>query len=193
MSKISRDEIIQAAIRLFHRNGYHATSMQDIARAISIQKPSLYHHFESKEAILLCILETGIDQLIGELDRIVASNMDCVAKLRAAIHAHVAMIAANPEGAAVFMREDRGLGDGYLTEYLAKRDRFEGRFRAIIQEGMDQGVFHKADLTITVHALLGMVNWITRWYRPEGRLTAAQIADQFADLFLNGLLQERSS
>src|SRR5688500_8893884 len=139
MAKVSRDEIIEAAVQLFNQNGYHATSMRDIAHAVAIQKPSLYHHFESKEAILLCILEIGMDQLITELDRIVASDISCIDKLRAAIQAHAGMIASNPEGAAVFMREDRGLGNDYLSHYLHKRDQFERQFRQIIQEGMDQG------------------------------------------------------
>lgn len=188
MSKVSRDEIIDAAIQLFNRNGYHATSMRDIARAVNIQKPSLYHHFDSKEAILLCILETGMDRLIHDLESIADSPLGCVEKLHAAIHAHADRIAANPEGAAVFLREDRGLGDTYLRHYLGKRDQFESCFRRIMVEGIEAGVFRKADLTITVNGLLGMVNWMTRWYRPEGRLSAAEIADQFADLVINGLI-----
>src|SRR5690349_10388089 len=110
MAKVSREEIIEAAIRLFNQNGYHATSMQDIARSVCIKKPSLYHHFDSKEAILLTILDTGMEWLINEVDTISASESDCVTKLRGIIHAHAEMIANNPEGAAVFLREDRGLG-----------------------------------------------------------------------------------
>src|SRR5438046_1658090 len=125
MAKVSREEIIEAAIRLFNQNGYHATSMQDIARTVCIKKPSLYHHFESKEAILLTILETGMEWLTSQVDAIAASDMDCIAKIRAAIHAHADMIAGNPAAAAVFLREDRGLGDGYLAQYLSRRDHFE--------------------------------------------------------------------
>lgn len=192
MAKVSRDEIIVAAIQLFNHNGYHATTMRDIARAVSIQKPSLYHHFESKEAILQCILETGMDRLIHELNAIVNADMDCADKLRAAIRAHAMMIAGNPEGAAVFLREDRGLGDDYLRQYLQKRDRFESCFREIIRQGMDAGIFRQADVAITAQALLGMVNWMTRWYRPAGRLTAEEIADQFTNVFLHGLARRQS-
>src|SRR5574341_1603893 len=192
MAKVSRDEIIVAAIQLFNHNGYHATTMRDIARAVSIQKPSLYHHFDSKEAILQCILETGMDRLIRELSAIVNADMDCADKLRAAIRAHAMMIAGNPAGAAVFLREDRGLGDEYLRQYLEKRDRFESCFREIIRQGMDAGIFRQADVAITAQALLGMVNWMTRWYRPAGRLTAKEIADQFADVFLHGLVRRQS-
>jgi AcrR family transcriptional regulator len=188
MAKVNRDTIIEAAINLFNQNGYHATSMRDIARAIDIQKPSLYHHFDSKEDILLAILEAGMDRLISDLEAIVESDLDCRSKLQAAIQAHAQIIADNPAGAAVFMREDRGLGESYLSNYLDKRDHFERLIRRIVQEGTDTGLFRETDVAITVQALLGMVNWMTRWYRPEGRLTAAQIAERFTDLFLFGLL-----
>lgn len=187
MAKVNREAIIEAATILFYRNGYHATSMQDVARAISIKKPSLYHHFTSKEAILLAILETGMDQLVCDLEAIVASDLSCSDKLRAAIRTHATAIAENPEGAAVFLREDRGLGQEYLTRYIEKRDRFEAIFRKIIFDGVVRGEFRAIDVPITVQALLGMVNWMTRWYHADGRLTAGQIVDQFAELILGGL------
>jgi AcrR family transcriptional regulator len=188
MSKVSRDSIIQAAVRLFNQNGYHATSMVDIAHAVNIKKPSLYHHFDSKEAILLAILEHGMDRLISEIEAIAASDMDCVDKVRSAVHAHATLIASSPQGAAVFLREDRGLGKDYMEHYVAKRDRFERLFRQIVGDCIRDGSFRDTDVAISVHALLGMVNWMTRWYRQDGRLTADEIADIFADLFISGLL-----
>ncbi len=187
MAKVTREVIIDAAIHLFNKNGYHATSMQDIARAVAIKKPSIYHHFDSKEAILLAILETGMDYLIQEVEEIVGTDQDCISKLQAAIQVHARYISENPEGAAVFLHEDRGLGQAYLASYLAKRDHFERLFRSIIQQGIEEGVFRPFDVPISVHALLGMVNWMTRWYRPQGRLNATEIAALFTDLFLNGL------
>jgi AcrR family transcriptional regulator len=188
MAKVNRLEIIKAAARLFNQNGYHATSMQDIARSVSIKKPSLYHHFASKEAILRAILEEGMDQLIEALTAIAGSDQDCATKLAAAIHAHARIIAENPTEAAVFLREDRGLGDDYMAQYLDKRDQVERLFRDIVRQGIEENLFRETDVAIAVHGLLGMVNWMTRWYRPEGRLSAAQIADLFTDLLFNGLL-----
>ena len=187
MAKVTRDEIIGAAVKLFNESGYHATSMRDIARTVDIKKPSLYHHFDSKERILLAILETGMDQLISEVEGIVKSGVDCETKLRQAIHAHAQLIADNPDGAAVFLREDRGLGNEYLDSYVERRDHFEALFKHILQDGINAGVFCPTDVSIAVHGLLGMVNCMTRWYQPEGRLTAVQIADIFADLFIEGL------
>lgn len=190
MAKVTRKDIIDAATHLFNQSGYHATSMRDIAQAVDLKKPSLYHHFDSKEDILLAILETGMDQFIGDVEAIVASDESCERKLHAAVDAHARLIADNPESAAVFLREDRGLGDDYLAEYIAKRDEVERLFRSIIQQGIEEGVFRETDVAITTHALLGTVNWMTRWYRPQGRLNASQIADIFCSLFLHGL--ERS-
>ncbi len=189
MAKVSREEIIEAAIHLFNQNGYHATSMQDVAHAVAIKKPSLYHHFESKEAILLAILESTMDRLIGELDAIVRSERDPAMKLRDAIMTHVSAIADSPEGAAIFFREDRGLGDAYLAYYIDKRDRFERMFRTIVQEGIDRGAFRETDVAITVQAIMGMTNWMSRWYRPRGRLSGIEIADLFSHLLLDGLRQ----
>lgn len=188
MAKVNSDGIVQAAVLLFNRNGYHATSMDDIAQAVSIKKPSLYHHFGSKEEILLAILETGMEQLIQEVHAIVESELNPVEKLRAAIRVHATVIASNPQGAAVFLREDRGLGEDYLDRYLSMRDQFEKLFRSIIAEGIQEGVFRPTDVSIAVHAVLGMVNWMTRWYRQQGRLSADQVADIFVDLFMNGLV-----
>lgn len=193
MGNITRTDIIDAAIHLFNQNGYHATSMRDIAQAVDLKKPSLYHHFDSKEAILLAILETGMDQFIAEMEAIAAADGGCEAKLVAAVEAHARLIADNPEGAAVFLHEDRGLGAEYLAEYVAKRDRVEQLFRAIVRQGIDEGVFHETDVAITTHALLGAVNWMTRWYRRGGRLSADEIAAVFCDLFLRGLAQPASS
>jgi AcrR family transcriptional regulator len=187
MAKINREVIVEAAVRLFNEHGYHATSMQDVAQAVAIKKPSLYHHFTSKEAILLTILEGGMDRLISDLEAIIATNQSGADKLRAAIRAHANRIAANPQAAAVFLREDRGLGDGYMAHYIEKRDHFENLFRRIVQQAVDDGEFRAVDVPIAVQALLGMVNWMTRWYRADGRLSADEIADSFAALFLDGV------
>lgn len=187
MAKVNHEDIIHAAIELFNQNGYHATSMRDIARAIDIKKPSLYHHFDSKEAILRTILEAGMNQLLEELEAIVASEGNCEDKLTEAVRAHARIIAQNPKGAAVFMREDRGLGEAYLADYVERRDRIEALYRMMVQDCIGQGVFRPTDISITVQAMLGMVNWMTRWYRPEGRLSADEIAQIFSDLLLDGL------
>jgi len=187
MANARRELILKAAVHLFNENGYHATSMHDVAEAASIKKPSVYHHFSSKEAILVAILEGSMDRLILKLKVIAESDSEPLTKLRDAIQAHALAIAENPESAAVFLREDRGLGDQYLTQYITKRDQFEEFFRQIVREGISAGMFRDLDVVITVKAILGMTNWLTRWYRQDGRLNAAEIANLFSNLLIVGL------
>lgn len=192
MPRISRDAVIEAAAQLFSRNGFHATSMEDIARALTIKKPSLYHYFSGKEEILLAILETGMTRLISDLENIVATNeMTCCDKLRAAITTHAIAIATNPEGASIFLREDRGLGESYLRQYISWRDQFESLFRRILYQGVSSGEFRPIDVPVAVQALLGSINWMTRWYRADGRMGAAEIAEAFANIFLTGLARDQ--
>ena len=188
MSKVTRDIIVEAAVELFAKTGYKGTSMRDIARAVGIRKASLYHHFESKQEILLTILDMGLERLIAPLEEVVASETSAEAKLRAAIQHHATLIATNPGVATLFFYEDYALDDGLRDHYVRRRDEFEAIFRRILQEGMDAGVFRRSDVSISAHALLGMVNWSTRWYRPQGRLSIEEIAQSFADLFLFGQL-----
>lgn len=188
MTKVTRDDIIEAAIALFREHGYHGTSMRDIARAVGIKKASLYHHFEGKQELLLTILDTGLERLITPLEEILAAEMSPEAKLRAAVHHHASLIANYPGAAALFLYEDRALEEPLRARYVARRDAFEGFFRQILQEGMQDGTFRNGDVAMSTQALLGMVNWMTRWYRPEGRLSVEEIAETFADLFLCGQL-----
>jgi AcrR family transcriptional regulator len=191
VTKVSREHIIDAAIILFREHGYHGTSMRDIARAVGIKKASLYHHFESKQELLLTILDTGLERLIAPLEEILAAKMPPEAKLRAAIHHHASLIANYPGAAALFLYEDRALDEAYRARYVARRDEFESLFRQILQEGVHSGSFRQTDLAMSTQALLGMVNWMTRWYRPQGRLSVEEIADSFADLFLCGQLASK--
>lgn len=188
MSKVRRADIIDAAITLFREHGYHGTSMRDIARAVGIRKASLYHHFEGKQEILLTILDMGLEQLIAPLEDILAAQMSSEAKLRAAMLHHAQLIASHPGTAEFFLYEDRALDEAYRARYVARRDEFERIFRQILQEGVQSGDFRATDVAMSTQALLGMVNWMTRWYRQEGRLSVEEIVETFADLFLCGQL-----
>ena len=189
MSKVNRDEIIDAAIALFYEQGYAGTSMRDIAGAVGIRKPSLYHYFVGKQDLLLTILDIGLEKLIVPLEDILNAEGAPEEKLREAIHHHASLIAENPGVATLFLYEDHALDEEHRAHYVARRDAFEGVFRDILREGMETGVFRNTSVSISVQALLGMVNWMTRWYKPEGALSVAEIADVFADLFLGGQLE----
>ncbi len=185
---MQREEILAAAAQIFREKGYHATSMQDIAEAVHLQKGSLYHHIRSKEEILVSLLDRALDLLIQSMQEVMASPLSIEEKLRAAMRMYADNIAVHSDLAAVLLLEYRNLSPRLRSRHMGRRDRFEALWRELIRQGMQQGVFRTSDEKLVALAILGVQNWMLTWYRPEGALSAVELSNRFADLFLNGLL-----
>lgn len=185
---MQREEILAAAAQIFREKGYHATSMQDIAGAVHLQKGSLYHHIRSKEEILASLLDRALDLLIQSMQEVMASPLSIEEKLRAAMRMYADNIAVHSDLAAVLLLEYRNLSPRLRARHMGRRDRFEALWRELIRQGMQQGVFRTSDEKLVALAILGVQNWMLTWYRPEGALSAVELSNRFADLFLNGLL-----
>jgi AcrR family transcriptional regulator len=184
---MSRADIIQAAAQIFRQKGYHATSMQDIAGAVNLQKASLYHHVENKQEILFTILEHALDLLIGDMRAVVDSDLLPEEKLRLAMQVYMGRLTEDSDLAAVLLLEHRSLEKRLRSRHAARRDRYETLWRKIIEGGVEQGVFRQVDVSIATFAIMGVQNWMITWYRDGGRLTALELSDHFSELFLEGL------
>ncbi len=185
---MQRAEIVQAAAQIFREKGYHATSMQDIADAVHLQKASLYHHVESKQEILLEILDHALDRMTTDITAVVNSDHSPTEKLRLALRAYTTILTEDRDLAAVLLLEYRGLDTGLRARHIARRDQVDRLWRQIVESGIDAGEFRSVDPAMTSFALLGVQNWMITWFHQDGRLTSTQTADGFADLFLKGLL-----
>ncbi|HLC34816.1 MAG TPA: TetR/AcrR family transcriptional regulator [Anaerolineales bacterium] len=190
---MQREEILAAAAQIFRDKGYHATSMQDIAEAVHLQKGSLYHHIRSKEEILASLLDRALDLLILSMQEVMASPLSVEQKLRSAMRMYADNIAVHSDLAAVLLLEYRNLSPRLRARHMGRRDRFEALWRELLRQGMQQGVFRTSDEKLVALAILGVQNWMLTWYRPEGPLSAAELSNRFADLFLNGLLTHGAS
>ena len=188
---MNRDDILTAAAQVFSQKGFHAASMQDIAQAVNLQKASLYHHIDSKQEILLALLDQAFDLLTEHIQPLINLPIPIADKLQQAMCAYLTDMLENRELASVLLLEYRSLRDEYRARHILRRDRFEQLWRDMIQEGIDAGVFNSTDPAIASRALLGVMNWTITWYHPNGLLTPRQISDQYADLFLSGLLQRQ--
>jgi AcrR family transcriptional regulator len=184
---MTREEILEAAAQIFSQKGYHGTSMQDIALAVNLQKASLYHHISSKQELLLALLNEALDLLIQRITIVVNEPGAPEDKLRTAMCIYLETLAEYQDLAVVLLLEHRSLEPEYQSLHFPKRDAFEGIWRKLIQEGIEQGVFTCAHPSLTARALLGVMNWTITWYRKDGALAAQEISEQFADLFLHGL------
>ncbi len=190
-SNDTRLRILREAAALFRRRGYRATSMADLAEAVGITKSSLYHHFPSKDALLLEIVQITVDRVMPMIEEILASDLPSSAKLERALTTHLVEGLQDRDNLACFVQEGRNLAPGSLDAYLKKRDRYERLFRDILEEGMATGAFRTLDVRLTAMALLGMCNSTVAWYRPGGGYPPEVIAKQFADLALRAVTADR--
>ena len=188
---MQRSDIIQAAAQIIREKGYHGTSMQDIADAVQLQKASIYHHVTNKQDILFTILEQALDLLITDMQAVMDSDHNPEEKLRSAMHAYIGRLTEDADLATVLLLEHRSLEDRMRRRHNRRRDRYEILWRELIQEGIDAGIFRPVDVTVATFAILGVQNWMITWFRSSGRLSAADLADQFSDLFLRGLMVDR--
>lgn len=189
---MSKQQILEAAAQIFSTKGYHATSMQDIANVVELKKASLYHHIDSKQDVLLEILDQALDMVIEQVNQATNGEYPTPEKLRRAMRTYLSTLAENRELAAVLLLEYRSLDSPQYTQHIIRRDRFESLWRDLVQEGLDDGLFDCPDPAQAARALLGLMNWTITWYSPQGSLSPTQIADQYADLLLHGLLQRES-
>lgn len=190
---MGRKEVLNAAAQLFREKGYAATSMQDIAEAVELQKASLYHHVENKQDILFSLLEQALDMLISDIRPVVDSDLLPQEKLRLAMQVYVGRLTIDADLTAVLLLEHRNLERKMRTRHNIRRDRFEALWRRIITEGVEAGVYRAIDVKTATFAILGVQNWMITWYRESGRLSALELADNFSDLFLSGLMVKKES
>ena len=184
----TRVEILTSAAKAFRKLGYHGATVEQIAAALHMKKGNLYYYYKNKEEILFACHQYSLDRLMQLLDEIEASTLPADEKQRRLVHAFVHTILDELHGTALFL-DLEALSPAHLKAVIVRRDRFDHAIRQIVEEGIVQGVFAPNDAKLLTFALMGAVNWIPRWFKPEGAASSQQIADLFADFFIAGLRQ----
>jgi len=181
-----RTEILHAALATVRDRGYHATTLDDIAERLGVRKTALYHYFPDKDSILYACHKESL----AELDRMIESSDACcptnAERLAYLIREHVRVMTEKLEGSPLAF-EVSALSPDRRAEIIEGRDRYEAILRDLVAGGVKRGEFRKVDPKITVFAILGAINWIARWYDPEGGIDSGALGDDFAELFLEGL------
>ena len=186
----SRQEILRTAARLFQQRGYDATSMNDVAAALKLSKGGLYHHFQSKDEILFEIMNHAMEITQERVISPVRGIVDPVERLRALIRLHIEVVLSpRDREITVMLHENHPLPptlrkriNGRKKEYI----HFVENLMAEVQK-VKQGK-GAVSPRAAAFALLGMINWIYQWYKPEGNLQAHNLIPQFTDLLLGGIL-----
>lgn len=186
---MTREDILDAAAQVFRQKGFHGASMAAIAEAVNLQKASLYHHVSSKQEILLALLERALGMLTDHIAGIAAQEIPADQKLRQMIRAYLSALADNADLTTVLLFEHRSLDKKSHARHVPQRDKFEGLWRDVFDEGVRTKIFDCKDTGMAVRALMGVMNWTLTWYHPDGGKSIEQIADGYADLLFKGLLK----
>jgi AcrR family transcriptional regulator len=180
----TRIQILKAAAKAFRRLGYHGATVEEIATALHMKKGNLYYYFRNKEEILFACHQYSLDRLLAILDEVQRSGAAPDQKLRQLIGAFVHTILDELHGTALGLE---ALSPAHLRTVIVRRDRFDKGMREVLKEGVRSGMFVYADTKLLSFAILGAVNWIPRWYNPDGPSSSQEIADRFADYLIAGL------
>ncbi len=183
-----RDAIRVAAVHLFSEYGYHAAPLRDIARIAGIQAASIYYHYANKEALLVEIMETYMQLLNANLERILHEQSQPLSRLHEAIANHIRLHTTYKPEFFIIDTEIRALEGKNRTHILSLRDHYEALLQEILRDGMEQGVFRQSDVKVSSYAIIAMCTEVATWFRPDGRLPVQQVIDMYSAMITQGLL-----
>ena len=184
----SRQEILRTAARLFQQRGYDATSMNDVAAALKLSKGGLYHHFQSKDEILYNIMSHAMDITEERVINVVRRIQGAEERLRALIRLHIEVV-LSPEDReiTVMLHENHPLPAALRRKINARKKDYVHFVENMVADVQRQrGVGSEVTPRAAAFALVGMINWIYQWYKPEGSLTGDAIVRQYTDIFFKG-------
>jgi AcrR family transcriptional regulator len=188
-----RAEIYRTAAAIIRERGFAGTSVNDIARALGMTKAGLYHYISGKEALLFEIMNFGMERVDAEVVRPVKGVRDPADRLRQLLVRH-ARIATRARGAvSLVMEETRALPPPLRKKIMRRMRAYFDVVRDTLKELEAAGQLQDVDPTVAAFSLFGTIHWLPRWFRPGGRLTVEDAADEIAKVALHGILRSRSS
>ncbi len=183
---------MDGAAELFSRQGYRATSMIEIAAAVGLSKATLYHYFRNKEEILVRLYEEVMADAIENAREVAASVDEPLEVLHRLLAYRVQTTCERQSMYKVFFEEEEEVPDELIRTVIEQRRQYEEILRTHVVAYLDALRFPpEIDVTVFVNSCLGAANWVYKWYRPGGPLTAAQLGNEIADYALRPLAVQR--
>jgi AcrR family transcriptional regulator len=185
--KARRDRIVDTSAQVFARQGYHATGIAELCTANGVGKGAFYYYIGSKEELLAAIHDRVMDEVMVGADRVAAADGPPAAQLAMLGDELLDVIHRYPDHVWVFLHEFPALTEGRADQFRGRRRDYERRVEAVIEAGIAAGEFRAVDPRLTALAWLGMHNYTYLWLKAGGRMSARDVAQPFADIFLGGI------
>lgn len=176
-----------AAVRVIAKNGFQAASLREIAREVGIRAPSLYNYIKSKEKLLYDLLKEPLQAMIAEYRMRTASVKDPAARLKIFTEVHLNFHLNFSLEVFIGNMELRSLTAPHYRTITALREEYAQVLQAIIEDGVETGVFAAAQPRVTALVMLGMMSGVCNWYKPNGPMSAAEMIKLHLDLAFRAL------
>lgn len=174
----TRADVVATAGRMFADKGYHGTSMRDLGKELGLLGSSLYSHIDSKEDLLVEVVDEGARLFLDSADKAMAMGGTAGERLKALIAGHVDVVLDHQDVVRTYLNEARMLDEGHRSRVVESRDAYETMFRSVIGEGVDSGEFRTdVDPKIAAIFILSILNALERWYRPDGDLDRNRLVE----------------
>lgn len=187
-----RAEIIHLAATLFNEKGFHASSMEDVADAVGIKKPTLYHYVKSKAQIVSWIHDECVAAVLPPLVGYLKEDLPASEILYRVARDIFGLMETKPGYLRIYFENHRDLDRRSQTRIAKKRDEYYEYVRHVLERGVDAGELVVEDSSLTAKVFFGMCNWGYQWYRPGGEMTPDEVARQVWRIFMAGVLSPGS-
>ena len=190
--EVKREAVIRAAAHAFNHKGYHNTSLDDIAAALEVTKPTVYYYVTNKEQLLFECFVAGVEQIRTAIREVRDQDIPARDRLHAVLR-HYAKTMASEFGWVMVRVEEQDLSPDMSSHIKAIKVEIDQGIRRLIREGIQDGSIHPCDPKMTAFSIAGSLNWIAHWYRENRSMSAAEIADAFITVFDTGLQPRRGT
>ncbi len=182
-----RMAILVAAAKVFRNKGFAATRMREIAEVADLSPGNLYHYFRGKQELLYFCQDCTLETMLSSLQTARRTRAPAGKKLRIVIEAHLRCVLDEVAGSTAHL-EVIDLPRDLRRRLIDKRDRYERGIRSLVTSGIRSKEFRPSDAKMVTRAILGALNWTVRWYRPEGDRTVEEVAEEFSNYLVRGLV-----
>ena len=184
-------KIIDTAAALFHKQGYRSTSLDDVSKELGITKAAIYHYVSSKEKLLSMIYIQALENIFRNTYKIAGKDLPPDITLKLIIQNHIkGIIIQSISMFSVFFTEENQLPQKEFKKIRDEKKKYTRIVEGIIEDGISQGIFRKTNPRLQANAIIGMCNWVYKWYKPDqSHYTPDQIAEHFISLLENGYLK----
>lgn len=185
-----KELILGEAIHCFFKDGYEKASMREIANGVGVTQAAIYHHFRSKQEILYQLVDRTNNKLLLAFTDCLRSSKEPIEKLKDLICSQVLLMKTNIEEVKILV-EDKNFLEGNLRKLVKEKERFLfNLYRKHLEEAANTGKLEDIDPTVATFGIIGMINWLYHWYKPQGRLSIEKLSEQITKMAFFGIIKE---